>query len=412
MVPSVGNAGARGTPVLDADLYATTSTNGSPFAGSIAIANHGYTPAHISIAIDGYLFRDKSQMLDYIAGIPPMLEGEADYRKAWRFLTARGYFYTPYTGSDQQHDPLLFVNSLGYGYCDDFASVLATIWQWQGYESRVWWMTGHVVPEIRVGDRWMMFDADLGVFYTDRSGGVGSVEELSLDPQLIGEPIDPLYDSSYIAYEPLISDIYGSAEDNRAEPPVVGESRGMQIELPAGSEFIFPTEPGVNTFLFGEEALSHPLYYGAQLRVPSVAGDTVLCLPLFVLGISGVGEVDIDGKTYDIGSPELEERFAAFWIADSYTEAVNNLTLHAGASNVVIRMSLSAFVVDGPVKARVRISQQSGGTAHVTYTPSAAKVKAPEAGIISAADRRLDQAPYRYISPQLVFRDLGRELSR
>jgi len=401
--------------VLHASLYATAAA-GSPgthrFAGSIRIVNNAATTARVGISIDGHLFRDRGEMLSYIAALPPMFEDEPDYRKAWRFLSARAYFYTPYTGHNEQHDPLRFVNSFGYGYCDDFASVLATIWQWQGYESRVWWMTGHVVPEVLIDDRWMMFDADMGVYYANGSGEAASVEELAGDPLLILQPLRPMYDPSYIAYDPLLADIYASTADNRPETPGTGEIRGMQMDLPAGSELVFPVEKAADTSLFWESTLSHPLYYEAQLSVPGIAEDWVLRLPLFVTGISGSGRVDIEDQSYEIGSPELEARFAAFWIPDSYIEPVSTVTLRAGASDVVIRMSLSAFVVNGPTIARVRMFQQSGAPVEVTYTRAQNRKQAPEAEIVSRSDRQLDHAPYGYASPQLVFSELGHQLSQ
>lgn len=414
--------GIISAPVLDpanrtfeASLYAIVApeSTASPFAGSIRIVNRSPATTRLGISVEGYLFSDKDEMLAYIAAIPPMYDGEPDYRKAWRFLTARAYFYTPFTGSDQQHDPLLFVNSLGYGYCDDFATVLAKIWQWQGYESRVWWLNGHVVPEIEVNDRWMMFDGDFGLYYTDRAGDVASVTELAADPQLILQPIDPLYDLSYLGYQPLISNIYGSMANNHSELPVTGESRGMQVDLPAGSEFVFPIEAAADTSLFEDATLSHPLYYGAQLNIPVVARDTLLQLPLFAVGISGIGKVEIGGQVFDIGSTELDGRFGPFWIADSYTEPVTTLTLRAGACNVAVRMSLSAFVVNGSTNARVHIFQRNdSASVHVTYTASANRAQAPVSEILTGVDRHLDQIPYGYISPLLVASELGRSLSK
>ena len=128
-------------------------------------------------------------------------------------------------------------------------------------------------------------------------------------------------------------------------------------------------------------------------------------------GISGAGTVDIGEQSYEIGSSELDARFGPFWVPDSYTEPVSTVTLRAGASDVVIRMSLSAFVVDGPATARVHIVQQSGTPVKVIYTRSRSAVKAPEAEILSGADLQLVEGPKGYSSPQLVFSELARRLS-
>ena len=123
------------------------------------------------------------------------------------------------------------------------------------------------------------------------------------------DPIDRLYEPGYVSYDPLVADIYASVADNRPQAPVTGEIRGMQIDLPAGSELLFPVEDAGDRTLFGDSTLSHPLYYGVQLSIPRVAHDTTLRLPLFVNGISGTGTVEIGGQSYEIGSSGLDARF-------------------------------------------------------------------------------------------------------
>jgi hypothetical protein len=396
--------------VVTESLYATLPTidsTASPFAGSVTIVNRDSATSRMAISLEGYLFPDKNELLAYIASIPPIFKDEPDYRKAWRFITARGYFYTPFTGSNDQHDPLLFINSVGYGYCDDFASVLAMVWQWQGYQSRVWWLSGHVVPEIRVNNRWMMFDSDIGIYYLEAHGEVTSVNDLSMDSDLILQPIDPIYDRSYFGYSSLLSGIYGSADDNRASPPVTGESRGMQFDLPAGAEFKFPVGNGRDVPLADFWALSSPLYYQAQMSVPKVETDSLLRMPLFVVGVSGTGKVEMGNRIYDMGSAELDAFFAHFFVVGNYAAPVKTLTVFAGATNVVIRMSLSAFVVNGPEEARVRIYQEVGAPpVEVRHAAPANFTKAPEAQVLSDTGNQLYGSPYKFISPRLVYSQL------
>ncbi|HET9406554.1 MAG TPA: hypothetical protein VFO39_04905 [Candidatus Sulfotelmatobacter sp.] len=410
-----GSLNARPAHVLNGSLYATGGSAhvvASSFAGSVKISNHATATATIGVSINGYLFRNKEEVLAYINSIPPIFNREPDYRKAWRFLTARAYFYTPFSGSRKQHDPLLFLNSLGYGYCDDFANVLATIWKWQGYQSRVWWLNGHVVPEVRASGRWMMFDADIGVYYTDATGNVASVEDLAANPDLILHPIDPIYDSSYVAYDPLIAGFYASTGDNVAMPPDAAESRGMEVDLPAGSEFIFPVD-GTRATFQNYATLTAPLYYRAQLKIAELKGDAALQLPLFVVDISGAGKVEIAGRTYDIGSSELSAFFAQFFAVGNYVRPVKSLKVLRGAKTVVISMSLNAFVADGQKTAQVQVFQQSGAVpVEVSYTAAPDDAKAPVAQLLSGVDQRLFQTPYEFTSPTLVFGELGELLSQ
>ena len=77
--------------IMNATLYATNARSKyageSTVAGSIAIVNEGVTAARAGISIDGHLFGDRDEVLGQIATLPPMFDGEPDYRKAWRFLS-------------------------------------------------------------------------------------------------------------------------------------------------------------------------------------------------------------------------------------------------------------------------------------------------------------------------------------
>src|SRR5690606_21295752 len=52
------------------------------------------------------------------------------------------------------HAPVRLLNSTGFGYCDDVASAFSLLANEAGLETRAWTLGGHVVPEVRIGDRW------------------------------------------------------------------------------------------------------------------------------------------------------------------------------------------------------------------------------------------------------------------
>ncbi len=189
--------GCGSSPSLDNGAAFHATADGG-FNQIMTLSNTVGTPETVTISIPGYLFGSKQELLDYIELLPPEYPGEPNYRKAWRFMTTRSYAHIPFSGSAKLYDPLLYLNSLGYGFCDDMASVLAVIWQWQGYESQVDWLNGHVVPEVRVDGSWMMFGPDFGVYYNDDEGQVASVAELSFNPSLITNPINPVQDLSHL----------------------------------------------------------------------------------------------------------------------------------------------------------------------------------------------------------------------
>lgn len=402
----------RSVHISNARFYesrTTSSPKAASFAGFVRIVNHRNIASQFGLGIQGYLFRNSRELLAYIASIPPIYPNEPDYQKAWRFLTARAYVYTPFTGDVQNYDPLLFINSVGYGYCDSFANVLATIWQWQGYQSRVWWLSGHVVPEVQVNGRWMMFDAMFGVYYLDNNNEIASVDELSQDTDLVLHPVNPIYETSNEAYWEDLAGFYGSTEDNWSTPPQGSESTGMQVTLPAKSDFIFPVKSNPNTFLSGGLLPSTPLYYLAQIRIPEVNSDVHLELPLFMVGASGNGEIEIDEQRYALGSAELAAFFAQF-ANDEYPKPVTAVLLHAGATHVVISMALSAFVVDGLKRSNVRVLlynsetplEISGRSLGIDCFPTPNHTPAAVTDFLSGVGGQLFHLPYKYISPVYV----------
>ena len=107
-------------------------------------------------------------------------------QSAWQFVVENTFTVLPaYTTENWQHEPLLFLNSIGGGLCDDRASVLAAIWRAQGDSSRVIGLEGHVVPEIYKNNKWQMYDPSLEIFYCDSNSLILSVGEIENSPERI-----------------------------------------------------------------------------------------------------------------------------------------------------------------------------------------------------------------------------------
>jgi hypothetical protein len=106
-------------------------------------------------------------------------------QSAWLYVMKTTYHSPPITSNNWLHEPSLFLNSVGGGFCDDLSSVLVALWKLMGYEARVIVLEGHVVAEVKDSDGWHMYDADLMVYYTDSNGRVLSVEELENNPKIV-----------------------------------------------------------------------------------------------------------------------------------------------------------------------------------------------------------------------------------
>jgi hypothetical protein len=173
----------------------------------------------------------------------------------------------------------------------------------------------------------------------------------------------------------------------------------MNVSLPPDGEFAFPVQPDPDTFFQGGALPSDPLFYLAQIRIPYVKVNTVLNLPLFMVGASGKGQIEFGAQVYDIGSQALHAYFAQF-ANDTFPDPIKTVVIHAGARNVVISMSVSAFSVDGLLKDRIEISQ-NGHTrpVYVRYFPSKNQIPSKMAQFLSGTSSELFSNPSNFVSP-------------
>lgn len=259
------------------------------------------------------VFRSVQDMLHFARSLPDEFPGEGLPRKIWRFVRDFSYHNVPFNAKNWLYSPWVTINSLGWGFCGHVSSAFVEIAREAGYEARVWGLDGHVVAEVRVDGMWQMYDADLAVYYRGRSGQIAGVEELAHDPDLIVNPIDPIFaGSSYdFPYSTTVADIYASVDDNfvgdsifLAQDPVTWS----RLELPPGSRLVFPglwSDPptGYN----GMEPRLITQFGQAALEIPQ-GWTGSLSLPLVLWEIQGSGAVVIDDTEFVVGSDELRDR--------------------------------------------------------------------------------------------------------
>ncbi|MEQ8704668.1 MAG: transglutaminase-like domain-containing protein [Phaeodactylibacter sp.] len=129
-----------------------------------------------SLQLDSILFLDRAALSRHIkrnAATP-----EEQIRLAWKIIC--DYTFNSFsTHARYIHAPEMLISSLGHGYCDDMASALALLWQELGFKARVWYLQGHVVPEVFRNGKWQMYDPDLGLYFTDDNQTTLSVEAIA-----------------------------------------------------------------------------------------------------------------------------------------------------------------------------------------------------------------------------------------
>ncbi len=143
--------------------------------------------------------------------------GMSDREKAiaiWEFLRDNRCHDEPAHDGIELHDPVRFLNAYGYGYCNDAAVNLAVLAEQVGIPSRVWGLSGHVVPEVHFDGAWHMLDPDGEIYYLDDDGEtISSVSTLEQRPDIIRK-----YRGTFGCSIDRVVEIYTTTEDNRVMP--------------------------------------------------------------------------------------------------------------------------------------------------------------------------------------------------
>ena len=141
--------------------------------------------ASVSVTFDeiGLEYRNIQTMLEDIRNAN---SSGSQAENAWKYVIENSFHCTPVTQGNWLHHPEVFINSVGFGLCDDQASVLAALWNALGFESRIWDLNGkHVIAEVNDGTEWKVYDPDLHCFFTKKDNSVASYRNLISNTPLV-----------------------------------------------------------------------------------------------------------------------------------------------------------------------------------------------------------------------------------
>jgi hypothetical protein len=278
---------------------------------TITLQNTIDQPITLTLEHNGFpMFQSDEEMARFVADMKAEYAGEPFERKLWRFMRDNVYHNVPLNADQWLNDPWAVVSSQGWGLCSHVSAAFVRLAKASGYEARIWGLTGHVVPEIKVGNDWQMFDPDLAVYYFDHDSKLAGVTQLAEDPGLIAAPVNAVFAASDYnwPYSTVVADIYGSTDDNYIADAVFlpkSAAKYQPLVLPAGARFTYPgrwtpTVLGMD----GDTPREVPYYLQGNLVLPAGATGNVV-MPWMIWEIRGEGRVRVLDHDYDIGSPEL-----------------------------------------------------------------------------------------------------------
>jgi len=346
-----------------------------PATAQLIIENTGPESALFSIKLNNRFFLSEKDMIEEIRRMPDEYENEPLEQKAWRYVIAHVNFSKPITPDNWQHAPMLMINSIGTGLCDDLSATLSLLWKALGFQSRVWTLEGHVVPEVLVNGKWHMYDPLYQVYYLNNANEIAGVEELSNHPELITQlhnkqlPPKPAALPYALAHTKKIAGIYGSYSDNNVNnwfdektqtdtlfrlPP------GAVMKLPAGYE---GTDNSVVMSLPPDHAL-----LSVQIKPNSISQ---LHTPLVVWAIEGKGKVSIGHKEFDINTKELNDylqRFTGLHQQLMFKQHSNVTIYYLLNRNAIAFYDTSTLVVHSTATGNINASIQYTNKATVNST--------------------------------------------
>lgn len=138
-------------------------------------------------------------------------------------------------------DPLKYLVHYGEGICHASATAQAVLMELAGLRSRIWWLSGHVVPETFAGGAWRLLDPDHKKYFyakNDRDA-VYSVEDLAADRRRFDRYVS-VYGGASGAYPGSNREIYLSTGDNLHFDAVKsGADTAFRYTLRPGEKIVF-----------------------------------------------------------------------------------------------------------------------------------------------------------------------------
>ncbi len=151
--------------------------------GFVKIENTGSNIVKFRFVINDKFWFSPNDLISYIREMEckTSLSVPCEVFNAAVIMSEFSFHQPPVTLKEQiLTNPIIILNSLGFGLCDDRSCALVRIWQQMGYKSRCVHLGGHAVAEVFVNGKWNMFDVDNNIFFTNKQSEIQSVEQIGV----------------------------------------------------------------------------------------------------------------------------------------------------------------------------------------------------------------------------------------
>ncbi|MBU0488830.1 MAG: hypothetical protein KKA07_03475 [Bacteroidetes bacterium] len=272
----------------------------------ISITNTSDTVVAFTFSLNGMFFQATAEVADEVRRMAGK-STDSLFFYAWKFIFEHTSGNYSLMNDNSATSLLLHLNSIGMGYCGKQALSLAQLWEELGYETRIWDLNGHIVPEVQKDGKWMMLDPTYRVYYFSEQGEIASVEELAADPTPIVQPkklitSDVRY---FLRYTKAVAKFYITTEDNTLLY-TNGYPEGIDtlfVELPPHSSFTFP---GIFSNLSSRKEKDQEHFAQCKLRIPA-PWQGVVTHSLFLAQVKGSGTMQYNNKIYEVNDTYLVE---------------------------------------------------------------------------------------------------------
>ncbi len=279
----------------------------------ISIKNNSDSLLRFSFSLNNKFYTSLRDINDKIYAMSNQNKDSLFYY-AWKFVCNSSYSYASLTKRNWITSPILYINSLGFGLCGKQAVFLENIWKNLGYETRIWGLNDHIVPEVFYKKSWHMLDPAFRVYFLNDSNEIAGVKELNDKPTLITNPKVKLKNDVYYflryskAYKNFITSL--DADKISYKDFVTEDITDFKIVLPPTLTFEFPGifSKKVKTL----ENTSVPYYANCRIKIPPAWTGTVYNT-LILCDIIGNGKIRIDNIEYMVNDSNLTKIISSYY---------------------------------------------------------------------------------------------------